>query len=83
MFDWLQNFADYLIYSVFSIEQHTKLGDALNFFVFDTLKIALLLFVITTIMGIVNSYFPGLLSEPPFRLPHTFVQRRKEGPWTW
>ena len=58
MFDWLQNFADWLIYSVFSIEQHTKFGDALNFFVFDTLKIALLLFVITTVMGIVNSYFP-------------------------
>jgi uncharacterized membrane protein YraQ (UPF0718 family) len=58
MFDWLQYFADWLIYSLFSIEQHTKLGDALNFFVFDTLKIALLLFVITTVMGIVNSYFP-------------------------
>lgn len=58
MFDWLQNFADWLIYSVFAIEQHSKLGDALNFFVFDTLKIALLLFLITTVMGIVNSYFP-------------------------
>ena len=58
MFDWLQHFADWLIYSAFAIEQHTKLGDALNFFVFDTLKIALLLFVITTVMGIVNSYFP-------------------------
>ena len=57
MFDWLQHFADWLIYSVFSIQQHTKLGDALNFFVFDTLKIALLLFVITTVMGVVNSYF--------------------------
>ncbi|WP_269222562.1 permease [Flavobacterium sp. IMCC34518] len=58
MFDWLQNFADWLIYSLFSVEQHTKFGDALNFFVFDTLKIALLLYVITTVMGIVNSYFP-------------------------
>lgn len=58
MFDWLQSFADWLIYSAFAIEQHTKLGDALNFFVFDTLKIALLLFAITTVMGIVNSYFP-------------------------
>ena len=58
MFDWLQHFADWLIYSVFSIQQHTKLGDALNFFVFDTLKIALLLFVITTVMGVINSYFP-------------------------
>lgn len=58
MFDWLQQFADWLIYTLFSIEQHTKLGDALNFFVFDTLKIAVLLFVITMVMGIVNSYFP-------------------------
>jgi len=58
MFDWLQYFADWLIYSVFAIEQHTKLGVALNFFVFDTLKIVLLLFVITIVMGIVNSYFP-------------------------
>ncbi|MGL2962970.1 permease [Flavobacterium sp. RSB2_4_14] len=58
MFDWLQYIADWLIYSVFEVKQHTKLGDALNFFVFDTLKIALLLFVITTVMGIVNSYFP-------------------------
>lgn len=33
-------------------------GPALNFFVFDTLKIFLLLFFITFIMGIVNSFFP-------------------------
>jgi hypothetical protein len=58
MFNWLQYFADWLIYSVFQIAQGSKLGDSLNFFVFDTLKIFLLLFVITTIMGIVNSYFP-------------------------
>lgn len=58
MFDWLQYFADWLIYVVFSIQQNTKLGEALNFFVFDTLKIGLLLFVITTLMGIVNAYFP-------------------------
>jgi uncharacterized protein len=58
MFDWLQYFADWLIYSVFAIQQHTKLGDALNFFVYDTMKIVFLLFGITIVMGIVNSYFP-------------------------
>lgn len=58
MFDWLQNFSDWLVYSVFAIEQQSKLGESLNFFFYDTLKIALLLFVITSIMGIVNSYFP-------------------------
>ncbi|MDE3144317.1 MAG: permease [Bacteroidota bacterium] len=58
MFDWLQNFADWLIYSFFGIPATTHLGEALNFFVLDTIKIAILLFLITILMGIVNSYFP-------------------------
>jgi uncharacterized protein len=58
VFDWLQNFADWLIYSVLNISPKTHLGEALNFFVLDTIKIFLLLFFITIIMGIVNSYFP-------------------------
>lgn len=58
MFDWLQTLADWLIYSAFNIAQGSHLGEALNFFVLDTIKIFILLFVITTVMGIVNSYFP-------------------------
>jgi hypothetical protein len=58
MFNWLQYFADWLIYTVFDISAKSHLGEALDFFVFDTLKIFVLLFVITTVMGIVNSYFP-------------------------
>jgi uncharacterized membrane protein YraQ (UPF0718 family) len=34
------------------------LGIALNFFVYDTIKILFLLFVIVFLMGIVNAYFP-------------------------
>lgn len=58
MFDWLQNFADWLIYSVFEIGVETKLGTALNFFMYDTLKILILLFGIVFLMGTVNAYFP-------------------------
>ncbi|MBC6490415.1 permease [Flavihumibacter stibioxidans] len=58
MFDWLQSFSDWLIYSVFGIENHSKLGDTLNFFVFDTIKIFILLAGVTLLMGIINSYFP-------------------------
>lgn len=58
MFDWTQQFADWLIYSLFDIAKGSKLGDALNFFVFDTIKIFILLFFITIIMGFINSYFP-------------------------
>ena len=58
MFRWVQSFADWLIYSVFGIAEQRKLGGALHFFVYDTIKILILLFLITSVMGVVNSYFP-------------------------
>ena len=58
MFDWIQQIADWLIYSVLGIDAVSPLGIAMNFFVYDTLKILLLLFVIVFFMGIVNAYFP-------------------------
>lgn len=58
MFDWVENLSEWLIYSVLHISQGSKAGDALNFFVFDTIKILILLFIITSVMGAVNSYFP-------------------------
>jgi len=58
MFDWIQHIADWLIYSVFGIGADTHLGAALNFFVYDTIKILILLFLIVFLMGIVNAYFP-------------------------
>lgn len=58
MFDWLQHLADWIIYTAFGISAQSHLGEALNFFVYDTIKILILLFLITFLMGIVNSYFP-------------------------
>lgn len=58
MFDSIQSFADWLTYAVLGIAAHSRLGDAVSFFLYDTLKILILLFAITSIMGIVNSYFP-------------------------
>ena len=58
MFEWIQTFADWLIYSVINLDAESNLGTALNFFVYDTTKILILLFVIVFIMGIVNAYFP-------------------------
>lgn len=54
----IQSFADWLVFSVFGLEQTSRLGGALNFFVYDTLKILLLLFLISSVMGVVNAYFP-------------------------
>jgi len=58
MFDWVQYFADWFIYSLFNIGSGTHLGKALNFFVYDTLKILILLFLIVLLMGVVNAYLP-------------------------
>lgn len=58
MFDWTQNLADWIVYVLLNQAQGSKLGDALNFFIFDTIKIFILLFFITIIMGVINSYFP-------------------------
>ncbi|WP_028891333.1 permease [Tenacibaculum sp. 47A_GOM-205m] len=58
MFDWIQNIADWFVYDVLNLNQEQHLAEALNFFIYDTTKILLLLFVVIFFMGIVNSYFP-------------------------
>ena len=58
MFDWIQNIADWLVFDVLNLEKEQHLAEALNFFVYDTTKILILLFVVIFFMGIVNSYFP-------------------------
>lgn len=54
----IQQFADWLVYSVVGFNPATPLGGAINFFVYDSIKIILLLFLISTLMGVVNAYFP-------------------------
>ena len=46
MFDWTQHFADWLTYNMFGLVKGNHFADALNFFVFDTIKIFILLFFI-------------------------------------
>lgn len=54
----IQSFADWLVYDIFGLTASTHLGAALNFFFYDTIKIVLLLFLISVIMGVINAYFP-------------------------
>ncbi len=58
MFDWVQNIADWFVFDVLGLSPDAHLAEALNFFIYDTVKILILLFVIIFFMGIVNSYFP-------------------------
>ena len=54
----IQLLADWLTYQVFSISPNTLLASSLNFFIFDTIKIFLLLIVIIYIVSIIRSYLP-------------------------
>ena len=54
----IQRFADWLIYHIIGLDATTHLGIAVNFFVYDSIKIILLLFGISFLMGIINAYFP-------------------------
>lgn len=54
----IQKFADWLVYGLFGMDAATRLGSAVNFFFYDTVKILILLFLISAVMGIINAYFP-------------------------
>jgi len=54
----LQLLADWLTYNVFNITSKTLLAGAVNFFIFDSIKIFILLSVIIFAVSIIRSYLP-------------------------
>ena len=54
----IQQMTDWLTYDQLGLDAASHLGSALNFFIYDTVKIILLLFAISSLMGVVNAYFP-------------------------
>lgn len=54
----VQLLSDWLTYSVFGIAQKTLLAGAVDFFIYDTVKIFILLSVIIFIVSIIRSYLP-------------------------
>ncbi len=55
----LQEFADLLVYQWLGLVKGTTLGEALNFFVYDSIKIFLMLTIIIFGVSILRSYFPA------------------------
>lgn len=54
----VQLLSDWLTYSVFGIAQKTLLAGAVNFFIYDSIKIFILLGVIIFAVSIIRSYLP-------------------------
>jgi len=54
----IQWFADWLVYTIFNTTKGSQLGNTVNFFVYDTIKILLLLSAIIFVVSLIRSYFP-------------------------
>jgi uncharacterized protein len=52
----LQKTVDLLVYSFFNMNSESNIGKVLNFFIYDSVKILLLLFVMISIIGFIRSY---------------------------
>ncbi|QWV93438.1 permease [Geomonas oryzisoli] len=53
----LKNLADYLVFQVIGLDAKSRLGEALDFFIYDTVKIFLLLTTIVYAVAVIRSYF--------------------------
>ncbi len=56
--DWLSSAVQYIIEDILTLNMNTKIGQSLHFFLFDTLKIFLLLSVLIYIISYIQSFFP-------------------------
>jgi uncharacterized membrane protein YraQ (UPF0718 family) len=54
--DYLQLFADYVTYTLFGIAEGTPLGSTVDFFIYDSIKVTLMLAVIVFFVGIVRTF---------------------------
>jgi hypothetical protein len=58
MFTFLEIFADLVVVTWLGLDPETHLGGALHFFIYDTLKIFILLSVIIFVVAVIRSWFP-------------------------
>lgn len=54
----LQNFSDWITYKIFMLEKGSHMAESLNFFIYDTIKIFLLLALIIFCVSFFRSYLP-------------------------
>ena len=57
MFDWWEKIVDQLVYQTWGMSSDTALGSATHFFIYDTIKIFILLIVIIFIVSFLRTYF--------------------------
>lgn len=68
----LQEFANLLVYQWLGLVKGTTLGEALNFFVYDSIKIFFMLLIIIFGVSILRSYFPAERTKKILSHKHEF-----------
>lgn len=73
-----EKFADWFVYQILGISSNTNFGEALDFFVYDSLKILFLLFTIITIISFLRSYIDSekikkQIEKQPRFIAHTLA----------
>ncbi|AII15141.1 permease (DUF318 domain) [Campylobacter iguaniorum] len=58
MFEWLVQICNYIVFELFGLDKTTHLVQSLHFFIYDTIKIFILLIVIIYAVTFIRSYFP-------------------------
>ena len=58
LYYFLPQIVDVFTYCLLGLNADSHFGASVNFFFYDTVKILILLFLISSLMGVVNAYFP-------------------------
>src|SRR3989339_327486 len=58
MFVFIKIFTDFVTFNLFKLQEGTRIAEAVNFFIYDTIKIFILLTVIIFIISILRSFLP-------------------------
>ena len=58
LYYFLPQIVDVFTYGLLGLNADSHFGASVNFFFYDTVKILILLFLISSLMGVVNAYFP-------------------------
>ena len=53
-----ERFVNYLVYDLIGLTAESHLGEAVKYFIYDTVKILFMLSLIIFVIAIVRSYFP-------------------------
>ncbi|HKL40986.1 MAG TPA: permease [Clostridia bacterium] len=64
-------FADYFVYELMKLSPETQVGESIHFFVYDTIKIIILLSVMIFTISMIRSFFPAVKVKKTLQKIHS------------